>query len=77
MHSLIPAATSETEEGGAEDSNPVISSAHVKKTTVAMLKFFEQHKGSLSFHNGITTATSPYEVSDKIWTILNSEEVRN
>lgn len=60
-----------------EDSsdNPMIRCAHLKKSTLSMLGFFEQHRGSLSFRNSVSHSPSPYEVADRVWRIVNPNEV--
>ena len=42
-----------------------------------MLKFFEKNKKTISFHNGITNSSSPYEVAEKVWNLIDLDEVRN
>ena len=49
--------------------------SHFQKATVAMLNFFDNHKDTLSFRNSVSCASSPYEVADKVWRVLCSEEV--
>jgi len=57
--------------------NATISSDHLTKSTIAMLKFFDHNKGNLSFHNSVSHATSPYEVSDKVWAMLDPNETND
>ena len=59
----------------SEQSSDNIGESHLQKLTVMMLSFYEQHKETLSFHNSVTNASSPYEVADKVWNILDIDEV--
>ena len=75
MHfAALSKPTADADEA-ASDNNPVIDESHLQEMTISMLKFYEQQKGSLSFHNNISSATSPYEVTEKIWKILDVNEV--
>lgn len=65
----------DNDEGSTSELNSIITTDHLNKSTIAMLKYFENNKGTITFHNSVSHATSPYKVVDRVWAILDPDEV--